>query len=354
MNPTPMPGMPEMHQLDPLSWSSFLGTWTLAPGWLLATLLLVGAYHAGRRLAGASTTVRAWRAASFTVGCVLLWICVASGIGAYAMSVFWMHMVLHLLLIMVVPALLVLGHPITVLLEALPAGRQPRALALLRSWPVTLLTHQLTGLLLYTVVIVGTHLTGFMDQMTLHPWLMTGEQVAYVVTGYLFLLPLLGEEPIRPDPPYLLRLAVFMVAMVPDTLVGIVLLQTDHDLFPTMMAAHPDWAPPAVHDINIAGGLMWAGGDGLMMALAMGLMLSVITSPARRTRMTGAWLDSARRATLSTHSGTDEDLDPDSDAALEAYNRALQRLGAAHPTGPAEGATDADARPHDPSGGSTA
>ena len=330
MNPTPMPGMPGMHQLDPLSWSSFLGTWALAPGWLLATLLLLGGYHAARRLAGARTSVPAWRAVSFTAGCVLMWACVASGIGAYAMAVFWMHMVLHLLLIMVVPALLVLGHPITVLVEALPAGRQPRALARVRSWPVSLLTHQATGLLLYTVVIVGTHLTGFMDQMTLHPWLMTGEQVAYVVAGYLFLLPLLGEEPTRPDPPYLLRLAVFMAAMVPDTVVGIVLLQSNHDLFPIMMAAHPAWAPPAVTDINIAGGLMWAGGDGLMMALAMGLMLSVITSPARRTRMTGAWLDSARRATLTAHTGSDEDLDPDSDAALEAYNRALRRLDS-HP-----------------------
>jgi putative copper resistance protein D len=80
---------------------------------------------------------------------------------------------------------------------------------------------------------------------------------------------------------------------------------------------------------------MWAGGDGLMMALAMGLMVSVITSPARRTRLTGAWLDSARRATLAAHSersgGTGDaaatdDLDPDGDAALDAYNRALQRL----------------------------
>jgi putative copper resistance protein D len=133
-----------------------------------------------------------------------------------------------------------------------------------------------------------------------------------------------------------------MVAMIPDTVVGIVLLQSDHDLFPVMMGAHPSWAPAAVSDINIAGGLMWAGGDGLMMALAMGLMLSVITSPARRTRLTGAWLDSARRATLASHSerpggtgdaaGTDE-LDPDSDAALDAYNRVLQRLSSPHKPG---------------------
>jgi len=330
MSPAAVPTMPGMHHLAPLSWSSFLGTWSTAPGWLLTALLLVAGYLAARESADAARRVPLWRAASFVVGCVLMWAAIASGIGAYAMAVFWMHMVLHLLLIMVVPALLVLGQPITVLVEAFPPDRQRRVRAVVRSWPVALLTHQLTGLVLYAVVIVGTHLTGFMDQMTLHPWLMSGEQVLYVVTGYLFLLPLLGDEPIRADPPYLARLLLFLVAMVPDTVVGIVLLQSDHDLFPRMMAAHPSWAPAAIDDINIAGGLMWAGGDGLMMALAMGLMLSVITSPTRRTRMTGAWLDAARRATLTAHAGTADDLDPDSEAALEAYNRALQRLGS-HP-----------------------
>ena len=69
---------------------------------------------------------------------------------------------------------------------------------MLRSWPVTMLTRPAAGLLLYAATIIATHLTGFMDQMAQHAWLMTGEQVLYVVAGYLFLLPLLGEEPIRP------------------------------------------------------------------------------------------------------------------------------------------------------------
>ncbi|HWU22474.1 MAG TPA: cytochrome c oxidase assembly protein [Nocardioides sp.] len=316
-----------------LSWANLLDQWRLSPGWLIASALLMvgylGAYAAARRTGRRKgSSVPAWRAVSFTTGCVLMWATVSSGVGGYAMAVFWMHMVLHLVLIMVVPALLVLGHPITVVLEGLPEDSQAQARRIVRSWPVTALTHQLTGLALYAVVIVATHLTGFMDQMTVHPWLMTGEQVLYVVTGFLFLLPLLGEEPIRPDPPYLFRLLLVLIAMVPDTLVGIVLLQTDHDPFPVMMGRHPAWAPPALQDVHTAGGLMWAGGDGLMMLLAIGLMLAVLTSPTRRTRMTGAWLDSARRANLADHTGVADDVDPDSDAALDAYNAMLRRLSA--------------------------
>ncbi len=322
--------------LAPLDWGTFFSTWELKPVWLAVAAVLLGGYLAGRVSAGPRSTVRPWRVVSFGLGTALLWVCVASAIGTYAMSLFWMHMVLHLLLIMVVPVLLVLGHPLTVLLEAFPPERQPRVRAALRSWPVSVLTHQTTGLLLYAVVIIGTHLTGFMDQMAQHAWLMTGEQVLYVVTGYLFLLPLLGEEPIRANPSYLLRLMILVAAMIPDTVVGIVLLQTDHVPFPVMMSMHPDWAPPALHDTQVGGALMWAAGDGLMMAIGIGLWVSVLSSPSRRERVVGTWLEGVRRATLVEHveqsgaqplSREDADLiDADSDEALDAYNRMLARL----------------------------
>ena len=319
-----------------LTWGRFFGTWDVHVGWTVVVVVLLAAYLLARRAAGGRRTVRGWRTGCWVGGLVVLWVAVDSAIGAYAMALFWMHMVLHLLLIMVVPALLVLGSPAAVALEAFSGSRQDAARRVLRSAPMTVLTHQATGFVVYTAVIVGTHLTDFMDQMTLHPWLMTGEQVLYVVAGWLFLTPLIGEEPLRPNPPYLLRLLILVAAMIPDTLVGIVLLQANTDLFPTMMATHPAWAPDPVSDIQAAGGLMWAGGDGLMMAIAVGLMVSVITSPTRRERMTGGWLEGARRQTFAAHAAhagltarpEDEgrEIDPDSDEALDAYNRMLAEL----------------------------
>jgi putative copper resistance protein D len=315
-------------ELDPLTWSSFFGTWRLEAGWLEAAILLIAGYLFAWRRAGATSTVRPWRVASWLTGVVLMWASVASAIGTYAMSVFWMHMVLHLMMIMVVPALLVLGHPLTVLLEAFHGPARERVRAALRSWPVTVLTHPATGVVVYGATIIGTHLTGFMDTMAQHAWLMSGELVLYVVAGFLFLLPILGDEPTRPDPSYLARIGLLVVGMVPDTIVGIVLLQTNTDPFPRMSALHPSWAPAPLHDVNIAGALMWAAGDGLMMAIAVGLVISVITSPAKRLRMTGSWLEGVRRANLIEHAGEGVDTitDADSDEALEAYNRMLARL----------------------------
>jgi cytochrome c oxidase assembly factor CtaG len=218
-----------------------------------------------------------------------------------------------------------------VVAESLESARRERFLRALRSRPAGVLTHPLTGLTAYAATIVGTHLTGFMDQMALHSGLMVGEQVLYLAVGYLYLLPLVGEEPLRHDLSYGARMILLVAGMIPDTIVGIVLLQTNDNPFTTFASMRPSWAPNALDDLQAAGGLMWAEGDGLMMTLAVAVMVAAITTEKRRERLVGPWLQGVRRATLTAHTQGDEDapaadLDPDSDEALEAYNRMLAGL----------------------------
>jgi putative copper resistance protein D len=124
-----------------------------------------------------------------------------------------------------------------------------------------------------------------------------------------------------------------LVAMVPDTVVGIVLLQSSKVSFPLMFSMHPSWAPDALSDQQIAGGLMWAAGDGLMMLIGIGVVIMMIADPQRK-RVLGHWLESARSNTLDEHlvnsggavradSGADVD---DDESTLDAYNAMLARL----------------------------
>lgn len=326
--------MTGMSELPPLTWGTFFSTWDVPIGWSIACVAALAVYLVGWRRAGAASTVRPWRVASFVLGLAITWACMASAVGVYAMALFWMHMVLHLTLITVAPAFLVVGHPITVLVEALAPPKRDRLLGVLRSRPAGVLTHPLTGLTVYAATIIGTHLTGFMDQMALHHSLMVGEQVLYLAAGYLFLLPLVGEEPLRNDLSYGGRMILLVAGMIPDTIVGIVLLQTETNPFRTFASMRPGWAPDALDDLQAAGGLMWAEGDGLMMALAVAVMIAAITTEKRRERIVGPWLQGVRRSTLAgpeNPRGGDEgvaaqDVDPDSDEALEAYNRMLAGL----------------------------
>ncbi len=109
------------------------------------------------------------RVASFFASLAILGWCMCSAVDAYAMSLFWVHMIEHLTLITVVPALLVLGHPLTVLRAAGGERWRHGFDRAVRRGPVAVLTHPAVGLAVYAVVIFYTHLTPFMDQMVQPP-----------------------------------------------------------------------------------------------------------------------------------------------------------------------------------------
>jgi cytochrome c oxidase assembly factor CtaG len=329
-----MPGM-QMPQ-SRLTWYVFFHTWEWRPVWVMVVLAVCVAYACGfvlmrrRRISGVSPL----RAGSFVLGLALLVVSVSTAIETYSELLFWDHMIQHLLLIMVVPALLVVGHPLTMLVEVGPRWRQGTVGRALRSDPAAVLTHPLVALAIYTAIIVGTHLTSFMNAMATHPWLHQGEQVLYVAGGYLFLLPLLANEPIRWQAPHLMRMVVLFIAMAPDTVVGIVLLQSPHEMFPALAVNRPSWAPNAIHDLNTGGGIMWAFGDGLMMLFIVAVMLAYLTNTDSHATA-GDWLEGVRRSTLAnnlsrgaeTRTVLDESRDmDDDDALLVAYNAMLKRL----------------------------
>lgn len=332
--------------LPPLGWHSFLDTWQLAPVWSVFAALLLSAYVGGLLLCARAgrRSVHPVQVVSFVGGLVVLVLTLSSAVGVYAMDLMWVHMIEHLLLIMVVPTFLVLGHPLTVLRTAAETrGQAARVDRVLNGSPVLALTHPVVAFGLYAAVIVGTHLTPFMDVMASHPWAVGAEQVLYVASGYLFLLTLLGDEPIRWRLPALARIGLVLLGMTPDTVVGIVLMQATHVMFPTMAAMRPAWAPAPLDDQQIAGALMWVAGDGLMMLLGVALTIALISRPSS-TNLLGLRLEGVRRRTMAAHvsrgdtgptdSYDDTDVDDD-ERMLAAYNRMLGRLN--EPPGPSQG-----------------
>jgi putative membrane protein len=326
--------MMSTSHVPPLDWHTFLTTWHAQVGWLVVCAALLVGYAAGLRAAARrdGVPVGPWRILSFVLGVVGLAVCLCSAVNAYAMALFWMHMIEHLTLIMLVPALLVLGSPLTVVRASGDDHWRARFDGFMHSPVASVATHPFVGMTVYAVVIFYTHLTPFMDHMAHQPALMTSEQVAYVAAGWLMLLPLIGQEPIRWQTPYLLRLALLVVAMIPDTFVGIILLQTEKDPFPAYMAMRPSWATSSVHDLQIGGALMWSAGDGLMMCLCIGLVISLIAG-GTRDQVLGDWLESVRTNTFEDHVArtggqltTGRRATIDDDDALAAYNAMLGRL----------------------------
>lgn len=315
--------------VPPLTGASLLTTWTSSPvadlliavGFLGYVALLIRLRRNGRR----------WpllRMIAAFAAALLLVLSVNSALAVYSHHLFWVHMIVHLLLITVVPALLVWAQPIRLLHEA--GGPTIRArVDTLRGGRIfrALLSPRLT-IPLYAAVLVLTHLTGFQQAMSQHQWIHDSELVLYLVAGYLLLLPLVGDE-LTTEPPlaYLLRFVILAICMFPDTLVGIVLMMTNTALAPAY-AASRDWGPSAVVDQTTAGAIMWFGGDGLMMVLMVVVAGRWTAGGDRRSVSLGPWLDRIRfQETLGTQDDGSIDLDDD-EAALAAYNARLAALHA--------------------------
>jgi cytochrome c oxidase assembly factor CtaG len=319
--------------LPPLTVARLLTTWEAAPVTdvivvLLAVLYLSRAYL--RRPADAER----WpigRTAAFLGSLAVAVVTISSGIDVYGHELFWLHMCEHLLLIMVVPVLFILGQPLRLLQEGTDrVARYSRAL--LDGRTAAVLTFPLLGIAGYAAVLVGTHLTGFIQSMLTDMRLHDLEIVLYLVSGYLYLLPLLGHEPLRRTLSYPLRLFMLFLGMMADTVVGVVLMLSSHELFPAYAAQHRTWGPGLLDDIHTGGGIMWVAGDGLMFVIIV-LVISQWMADTERQNDTGKWLEAARRSALASQ-GVDT-VDPDDersidddDAALAAYNRMLSRLHA--------------------------
>jgi cytochrome c oxidase assembly factor CtaG len=341
--------------LPPFSWSEAATNWQFAPIVTAFTALVAAAYLWGALRVRRRHPRRPWplvRTIPFLLGLLVINLATQSGIGTYDGTLFWDHMIQHLMLLMVAPPLLVAGQPVTLLLHASRNPLHTGVKKLIRSRPIQWITWPAFGVVAYTATIVGTHLTNFMNLVIEHDAIHEAEHVLYLVVGYLYFLPLIGQEPIRWKVSYPLRLFLLFIAMPVDAFTGVVLGSYQTDPFVPMEPR--SWGPSAVNDLHQGGAVMWIGGAAIMFALIMVTFFQW----SRETRPSAGmgWLETARRANMADRiaeanpagaasaqalgraaggAARNADVDEDEDQ-LAAYNEYLARINGpvASPGGP--------------------
>jgi cytochrome c oxidase assembly factor CtaG len=336
--------------LPAFGWHAVLTQWQFAPVVTAATGLAAAAYLWGVWRVARRHPARPWpwwRTALFLGGLAVVVLATQSGIGAYDDVLAWDHMVQHLMLLMVAPPLLVAGQPVTLLLHASRNPLHTWAKRAVRSRAATFLTWPPFTLALYCATIVGAHLTVLyrliLENQTLH----NAEHVAFLIVGYLFFLPLLGQEPIKWRVSYPIRLLILALAMPVDTFTGLVLGYASRGV--VVPGPRPPGAPAPVQDLHWAGAIMWIGGDAIMLVF---IMIAVWMWSRDDQASLGGWLEAARRtqfeglvashaagspevpaargpATAAAPRSAASDGDIDDDEHLAAYNEYLARLNSA-------------------------
>jgi putative membrane protein len=268
----------------PFSWHH-LNQWDIG---VLPMILLVGAaalYAWGVR--GTPSWPRV-RSVCFGLGLLVTFIATQTFIGVYDMEYFSDHMVQHLLLIMVAAPLFALSAPLDLAyLSGTDAMRR-----FLDGKFMERVTHPLFAFALYFVFIPFAHLTGFMNLMMTHMWVHHLEQIAFLVVGYLFFRVAFGLErgyKLHPG----LRLVYVMAAVPVDTFTGLVLSMSSRVPFSSYAAMAPTGSSKAwmLSNIKLGGGIMWIGGDALMLLALIPIGIMWVKWETVRTRELDAVLD---------------------------------------------------------------
>ena len=240
---------------EPLLWFGIAA----AAWWYLRAFARVPAYPAVRRT-------------HFLAGLGAVGVALASPLAVYEGSLFWVHMVQHLLLTMVAAPLLVLGAPMTLWLRGSPPAKRKRLLRVLHSRPVEVLTHPVVTWSAFALVMWASHFTPLYDLALTNELVHIVEHAVYLGAACLFWWPVIGLEPgARLAWPG--RIAYLLLAMPQQSFLGLAINQADSPLYAHYETLTRPWGPAALGDQRLAGTVMWVAGDFLFIgALALAVL----------------------------------------------------------------------------------
>lgn len=202
------------------------------------------------------------RSAAFLGGLAVIALALMSGIERYDTTLFSVHMVQHLLLMLVAAPLLVLSAPVTQLLRAASPGVRTRwLLPVLHSDAVAALGHPIVAWLTFTLVAWGSHFTSLFDLALEDSGIHQVEHIAYLASALLFWWPVVAADPARRRLPHPARALYLLVQLPVNSFLGMAILFADAPLYPHYATLGSPYGITALADQQLAGGLMWLAGD---------------------------------------------------------------------------------------------
>lgn len=193
----------------------------LNPLWDLgfATFLL-GLGYGYYREAEARAKVSTLRQTLFYFGLFYTFALTVGPVPRLAVKFFWVHMIQHISLMMLIAPLLVLGSPVRIAAASKSAKVQDATLAVLRSPITRFLLKAPVGFAIFLAVLIGTHFSPLADLGMTNTNFHSLEIVLFLIGGVIYYYPVMEGNP-QPSPiSHQVRVISLFGMMVPETMVG--------------------------------------------------------------------------------------------------------------------------------------
>jgi putative membrane protein len=271
------------------------------------------------------------RTIGFFVGLAFIAVATVSGLAAYDDVLLSAHMIQHMLLAMAAPIFLALGAPVTLALRTLPPGGRRVLLAFLHSRFARFFTFPIVSFALFIGSPFVLYFSGLYRLSLENAWVHDLTHLHFLIVGCLFLWPLIGLDPVPGRLPYPMRALIMFLSTPFHTVLGLTVMQSTSllagDWYPNL---HLAWAN-AASDQQLAGGILWAGGELVSVTMLAALVVQWMRNAEREARRIDRALDrqeeleraAAARAGVVVGEGSavrpnDAALDPDQAAATDA------------------------------------
>lgn len=245
---------------------------------------------------------------------LLLWV-TCGPLNEYQDYLFSVHMAEHMILTMAIPLLLVSGAPITLALRAIRKRRDgTRGGREWIMWAVhtpfsRIVTHPFVAAGIFVVSLWAFYFTDLLrwslyDHLG-HEWMI----IHFLISGYLFVMSLIGIDPIPYRLPYAGRLVVLIAVMAMHSFFGIaIMMQTGLFVSEWFGSMGRTWGATPLVDQYVGGGIAWSVGEipTLILATMVGIQWSRSDDKLQRRR--------------------DRAVDRHGDIELEEYNARLAKL----------------------------
>jgi len=299
LTPSPAAAHGLGDHLPPLDAGTALTTWAFdapltAVLFAAAALYLAGVGAVNRRHPGSPVPWR--RPVAWLAALLVLAVALESSVDVYAEALFSVHMLQHLLLIAIVAPLFALSAPVTLAMRvASPPVRNGVLLPLLRSRPFALLTHPVVGWLAFAAVMWISHFSPLFDASLENPLVHEFEHALYLGSAALFWWPVVAADPIRHRLSWSARIVYLGSALPWNSFLGVAIYFAPAVLYPHYTTVARTWGPTPLLDQQIAGAVMWVGGDLAFLIALLLVVAGLLADEERKGRIYDARMDAATR-----------------------------------------------------------
>lgn len=299
-----------------LNFERWFTQWDFDVLWLVAAALGIFFYLAGvRRMRVRGDRWPIYRTIFWVLG-ILMLVWVTSGpINAYQEYLFSVHMLGHMMLSMAIPLLLVSGAPITLALRAIhkrddgTRGGREWIMWAVHSPFSRVITHPIVAAAIFVVSLWAFYFTDLvrwaMYEHLGHEWMI----IHFLISGYLFVMSLIGLDPVPYRLPYPGRLITLISVMAMHAFFGMAIMMQEGLMVADWFGAMGrDWGADPMTDQYVGGGIAWSIGEipTLILAITVAIQWSRSDSKLQRRR--------------------DRHADRTGDAELAEYNARLAEI----------------------------